>query len=305
MDIQINEDNTITIGEETIDIPEEIASISTGWDEDGIVVTAKDIQDKPEDYYGKEVKYTSANGQNNWEIFHSDGTYIYLITKSYVKITDLSGNINTRKLNAKTKLKKADDSSNYRPNWNDSDLPEFNSDISAEVISKFKIETNIFNLNNNKDNINSKCVASLLNTNYWDQYIDNSKGSDQYAIGGPTLELWVQSWNNRYKSPSDKLYYNASNEYGYYIGFTSEPKGGSTMGQQSAKTEDGGELYFPKEFADGNYSVDRYWIASPAAAGNSEIFIAVSNGIIGSDPCVWGDEGLRPVVCLKSKVTLK
>ena len=40
----INEDNTITIGEETIDIPEEIASISTGWDEDGIVVTAKDIQ---------------------------------------------------------------------------------------------------------------------------------------------------------------------------------------------------------------------------------------------------------------------
>ena len=81
-------------------------------------ISAQDIKNNPEGYYGQTVDYTSANGQNDWKIFHSDGTNIYLITGKYVKVTDNNGNIDTNKLNAGTKMQIASGGKDYRVNWN-------------------------------------------------------------------------------------------------------------------------------------------------------------------------------------------
>ena len=264
-------------------------------------ISAQDIKNNPEGYYGQTVDYTSSlNGQNDWKIFHSDGTNIYLITGNYVKVTGSNNStIDTNKLNAGTKMQIASGGQNYRVNWNSSNLPSFSTDVSADIISKFKINTSVFNINSKKNNTsypNAQCVSTLLNPSYWTGYIDNSKGNNQTAIGGPTVELWMDSWNARY--PGQEVYCDSANANGYYI---------NSNTYIVLDINNGGELYFANNFsslADGNSTVNFYWFASTSASEG--VFAVVYSGFLGgANPCNNSYGGLRPVVCLKSNISLK
>ena len=274
-------------------------------------ISATDIKNNPEGYYGQEVNYTSSNGQNDWKIFHSDGTNIYLITGNYVKVTNSNGNIDTNKLNAGTKMQIASGGKDYRVNWNSSNLPTFSTDVSSDIISKFKINTNVFNINDKKNNTsfpNAQCVSTLLNSSLWTEYIDSSKGSNQTAIGGPTVQLWMDSWNARYQNSSDQLYCNNSNTNGYFVGSTSKPQNSYSTSSNSKKGN-GGELYFAnnhRPLTDGNNSVDYYWLASPSAySSNRVLYVNFSGYVNYRDNYYYYCGGLRPVVCLQSNISLK
>ncbi len=270
-------------------------------------ISAQDIKNNPEGYYGQTVDYTSANGQNDWKIFHSDGTNIYLITGKYVKVTDNNGNIDTNKLNAGTKMQIASGGQNYRVNWNSSNLPSFSTDVSADIISKFKINTSIFNINSKKNNtsyLNAQCVSTLLNSSYWTGYIDNSKGDNQTSIGGPTVQLWMDSWNARF--PGQEAYCDSANANGYYVGTSSKPT--STSFSLNKNENKGGELYFANNFSaltDGNNTVDYYWLASPSAYDSSNLLPVFYYGSVSSNNYNYYCGGLRPVVCLQSNISLK
>ena len=260
-------------------------------------ISAADIKNNPEGYYGQEVNYTSANGQNDWKIFHSDGTNIYLITGNYVKVTDDNGKINSQKLNTEnTKIKKSDATANYRVNC--INPPTFN-EIADEIIPKFKINTNVFNINSHKSNYNAQFVSTFLNQNYWNGYIDNSKGSNQIAIGGPTIQLWIDSWNARY--PDQEVYCDSANKNGYFVGKSS----GSVAMGISLNQNNGEELYFLNFLTDGNETVDYYWLASPSAFGSSDILYVHHYREIKYNSSTCYNGGLRPVVCLQSNISLK
>ncbi len=267
-------------------------------------ISAQDIKNNPEGYYGQTVDYTSQNGQNDWKIFHSDGTNIYLITGNYVKVTNSNGNIDTNKLNAGTKMQIASGGQNYRVNWNSSNLPSFSTDVSADIISKFKINTSVFDINSHKSNQNAQCVSTLLNSSYWTGYIDNSKGDNQTAIGGPTVQLWMDSWNARY--PKQKVYCDSANANGYFVGTSSKT---STYNMSLNKNENkGGELYFANNFSaltDGNNTVNYYWLASPSADRSGYLLRVGYSGGVGRGNYSDNYGGLRPVVCLQSNISLK
>ena len=266
-------------------------------------VTAAMVASDPAKYYGLKVtNYTSQNGQNDWKIFHSDGTNIYLITGNYVKVTDDNGNINPLKLNTNgTKMQIADGGQNYRVNWNSSNLPSFSTDVSSEIISKFKINTSVFNINDYKSNSNAQCVSTLLNPSYWTGYIDNSKGNNQTAIGGPTVELWMDSWNARY--PGQKVYCDSANENGYYF------NGSNCYIKLNQNQTDGGELYFANNYRplrDGNNTVISYWLASPSSSHPDLLIDVGYDGYVGNYGGYGSNLlGVRPVVCLGSGITVK
>ena len=267
-------------------------------------ISAQDIKNNPEGYYGQTVDYTSQNGQNDWKIFHSDGTNIYLITGNYVKVTDNNGNIDTNKLNAGTKMQIASGGQNYRVNWNLSNLPSFSTDVSADIISKFKINTSVFNINSKKNNTsypNAQCVSTLLNPSYWTGYIDNSKGNNQTAIGGPTVELWMDSWNARY--PGQEVYCDSANENGYYF------NGSNCYIKLNQNQTDGGELYFANNYRplrDGNNTVISYWLASPSSSHPDLLIDVGYDGYVGNYGGYGSNLlGVRPVVCLGSGITVK
>ena len=269
-------------------------------------ITAQMVAEHPEKYYGLTVtNYESQNGQNDWKIFYSDwnenpdDAHIFLITGEFIKITNSSNIIDLEKLNENTKMQIADGGKDYRVNWSSSKIPDFQQ-VEERVLERFK--STLYNINENKSNLNSKCVSTLLNVNNWSAYKD-SDGKAEFVIGSPTIGMWIDSWNERYTS--EKLYYNKTNNYGYYIGI--DPENATTSIDNSKKQGYKNELYYIKKFRgykDGNDTVDYYWIASPAAEWWSENFIVCNNGNIYSSNTDKNHGALRPVVSLNKDVTV-
>ena len=260
-------------------------------------ISAQDIKNNPEGYYGQTVDYTSSNGQNNWKIFYSDGIHIFLITGEYIDLSD------TDRLDLNTGMK-IFSSSKYRANWEK--IPDFQT-IDSEVLERFKATGS--NINEYQDKDNSKCVSTLLNTNNWKKYMDNENGSGraEYSVGAPTIEMWMDSWNNKY--PKEKFYWKKSNEknhYGYCVG-TSENPNEYRINSWLISSYEGinDKLYFPYDSAYNN--MYRYATASPSAdASNSILHIQsdgkpdINNGQGTNDPYI----ALRPVVSLKDNITV-
>ena len=150
-------------------------------------------------------------------------------------------------------------------------------------------------------NTNSRCVSSLQCTMNWRPFIDESskKAYAEKAIGGPTLEMWVASWNQKY-GDEKKLYVGESKSdgSGYNIGTSSA----STSTSISLSSDSGysDTLYFPHKnenqnldlFNDGknwdnngskaegedNASCSAYWLASPSDYDSNYVMYVICNG---------------------------
>ena len=152
-----------------------------------------------------------------------------------------------------------------------------------------------------KSNWSSLLIGTLNGT-----AIDYSTSSDTNikAMGSPTLDLYVNSWNAKY--PNNMIYtsyLSNVNHYGYdgyYIGSSENPTGG-TVNKPNTDS-----LYYPYST---KYDIGQldycngYWLASPSAAGDEVLMIVNYNGTISGYPYGWGSNprfGLRPVICLPS-----
>ena len=147
---------------------------------------------------------------------------------------------------------------------------------------------------------NSRAMSTFTNTANWDGYV-NINYAD-YAIGAPTIEMFVASWNIKYEKQL-KLYTNVNN-IGYYVGTGSNSTTSYSQILTSITDWKDNKLYFPHE--DKTYN-DCYgnWLASPSACDNYAIFSIGANGAI-NDPWYYGTiYCARPVVHLKSGTRLQ
>ena len=266
-------------------------------------ITAQMVAEHPETYYGLKVtNYESKNGQNDWKIFYSDGTHIFLITGDYV---DLSV---ANRLNSNTGMTKQ--GSKYRVNW--SSAPSSLQTVEDTVKTRFM--TTGYTLNSS--NPSSRCVSTLLNASNWESYKDNGNMAE-YAVGGSTIEMWMASWNElcdkKYNKSSDKLYCDRTNDKGYFIGDSTYP-GGYKI-ENSRRDGYNNILYYPHhgDVEDGVYVCDRYWIAASNAANNIYLISVNCNGLIyisnffgniNYDDNSNTGLALRPVVSLNSEITV-
>ena len=131
---------------------------------------------------------------------------------------------------------------------------------------------------NHSGNQNAKTVATLQNTSFWEPFIQQSakKNKADKAMGGPTIEMWIKSWNAMYGN-SVPLHFKGEdknspeeNQYGYYVGDPDHENSDEAYVDAADKT-----LYFPHT-TDRNLNLDNigenddkcygYWLASPSAA---------------------------------------
>ena len=253
-------------------------------------ITAQMVADHPEKYYGLKVtNYESKNGQDDWKIFYSDGEHIFLITGDYV---DLSV---ANRLNSNTGMTKIGDK--YRAYWNSK--PSSLQTVNDTVKTRFKATG--YTLNSSNDD--SKCVSTLLNASNWESYKDNGNMAE-YAIGGSTIEMWMDSWNKRY--PSDKLYWNNTNSNGYYVGTAPNPSSSAIASSIMSKKEGytNSTLYYPrkKSVSDGAYDCESYWLASPSALFTYYLLRVRYDGYVDDYYSNIDGGGLRPVVSLNSGI---
>ena len=271
-------------------------------------VTAAMVASDPETYYGLKVTdYTSQNGQNDWRIFYSDwkeksieqntnnptDTHIFLIAGDYINTSE-TNRINTTATGMTT--------SKYSAYWATNSVPAFQT-VDSTTLTRFKAKE--YNVNDHKDNPNSQCVSTLLNDNNWSSYKDSGNKAEK-AIGSPTVEMWMDSWNARYPNSSDQIYRKASTNTsnpGYNVGTSQDP---TTIyidySVMSAKEGYNNKLYYPQT-SSYNGTIG-YWLASPSASSNNNVLYVSCNGRVSYSLYDGSDLGVRPVVSLNSGITV-
>ena len=271
----------------------------TGGNTDGETLISK-VKENPKVYYGKKVSGYTANGISDWRIFYADDENVFLITSDYITSDKAIACNNTMTKRGK-----------YSVNWNSEAI------VIASIanVSKFSpLTSETMEWTGDYSVLpGGRMCSTLLDTNKWTAFLDKEDGTGKgkMAIGSPTLNMLVASWNE--KCPNNKIYCNSSSDYyGYYLGSNSIPTGqtgvsGSTIvySNEYQKVESD-NMYFPhKTQLDDADTCLGYWIASK-----------ISGNTISSLPCVyyfgqisqsWAlaeRAALRPVVCLNSDVRI-
>ena len=144
---------------------------------------------------------------------------------------------------------------------------------------------------------NMKATAYLLDTSIWNGFkdIDNKA---EYIIGGPTLELFIASYNDIH---SNKIDYEITNQIGYNIKWSTEDNylDRDGIGELGAT-----EYLYINDIT--HVKVNGYWIASPSYYSTDGLFAVNCNGKLYRNYYYYddGDGGFRPVICLKSECKL-
>ena len=240
-------------------------------------ILANEVSNNPIEYYGLAVKYKSAK----WRIFYADDKNIFLISDKYI----MNSNIPISEAGLTKK-------NTYSAYWNS--VP-----TSQAVLSELKSSFMWDSWTNYTSYSNGKCVSTMLNTNNWKSFVDDTYAD--YAIGGPTIEMFCASWN---AISNNKLYCNKKSSYGYYIGTKSSP---TTISAQNIIDDRQNQLYRPYSAQMGG--AKGYWISSPSAntnftGGNAVMNIDSTSTWVSSAKYNNTYFAFRPVVRLKSDVKL-
>ena len=254
-------------------------------------IETTDIANNPNKYYGQYVDYKPKNGEADvkWKIFYAGKTpgtntnNIYLIADDYISATYAPKGKRNTAITAH---------STYRLSFDN----VINDYIGSSDITNSLVKPWLWYLDMHPENTNNnmKAVAYMLDTNVWDTFTDNA-GKAEYAIGGPTLDLFCTSYNKKY--PNKTINYNMSGT-GYSARLSTDRYGDNTVDIENDS------LYVISE---GNKATGM-WIASPGDMDKNAMWmtsygIYIGNGGYGGS---YNDDGIgfRPIVCLKSDVQL-
>lgn len=236
---------------------------------------------KPENYGNLVHGYKNIDGDestDDWQIFYNDVSNIWLISRDYVELDGETQN----KINAQK-----GGSFKYTYWWEEGFTTE------------------------GKPN---KVIEDLLtNSNNWTYYVDSNFA--QKAMGAPTIELFVNSYNEKYPNEENgKLVYTQGqelNEVGIEKdGVTNYSNNVNNEWISNLKTSD--NLYIIESNPDynGEGKAYAYWLSSPCKRYGYEntytyMYIVSYNGkIFGRNYTNSGTYGFRPVVCLKSDIEI-
>ena len=300
----------------------------------------KDIGNEEQIYFGKISRENSSiidydvdlkidvdgNSKYDWQYFYNDGKNIYIIAEDYIPINSslLSNSLG----NIKTNIVSHPYSFNYDMSENGDDtvlnigktgsedlfgnnVSDSNKFIPDKYLVKWKEKVQ----NSPTTANNAKIVAMMMDTAKWGNFanstkikttLNTSKPEELLATGGPTLEMWIKSWNEKHGNLSDdenkiEIEYNCSNNG---IGYLVRSEGGEwnygiNLSGNSNGVED--KMYFPHT---SNYNeCYGYWLISPSAQGYNSIIDIGYDGEMSIAGCGNWSFGIRPVVCLPSDIT--
>lgn len=162
------------------------------------IITVKDMN---ESAIGKYLTgYNCEAGDFKWRIFHVDGKNVYIITDDYIPF-------NVASLGRKGTPLYVNDNE-YMLSFDD--IVRDYKGRQGITYPRIKALNSLFFKTNTDENtnINMRAVAYMLDTKAWAKF---ANGNAEYAIGSPTLELFVKSYNlahnRKLKVMSDEVDY--------------------------------------------------------------------------------------------------
>ena len=211
-----------------------------------------DYVDYPVDLNG------DGNTKNDWRIFYKNNeentNNVFLIAADHV---DWSKNIlNTDAMQSSSNIP-------YQVFWSKDNLEKALTSLNA---SKY-MYNQMTQLKTS--NSNFKAVSNLLNTSYWTNMVNTTYATS--AIGSPTIEMFMNSWNEKFSGDTNYSTLNCKYDYassgsGYYVGTgTGIPT--TTFTSVTGYNKTGADLYWPHTDTvtiSGN-KIEGYWLSSPSA----------------------------------------
>lgn len=255
-------------------------------------LSADEIQQNPSAYYGDEVTgYSTGHSETSnavemWRLFYADESNIYLIADDYIASEYAPTSTGNHSLNV--------ESTNYRVYFTNI-LNDYSGSswIRSNTNSKAQEWLSYVDSYPSSINNNIRAVAYLMDTNKWSSYAGSTA---EYAIGGPTLELFCASYSDTH---SPGLDCNSVTSAGYQIKLsTSSSYSNYVVGLTQ---DDFNSIYIKSDTT----KADGMWLASPWAAYSHLLSYAYYSGIVGNIGLSQSSYGLRPLVCLKSGVQLE
>ena len=232
--------------------------------------------------YGSTVTNYNANGIK-WKVFYATTDRIYLIASDYVHYSKLT--------NAYKNGASCYNTGTYPYSYF---WPSGGTSLETTGRQDGIFMATGYTLNSSESN--SKCVSGLLNTNNWKDFVDTNYAD--YAIGGPTLNMYIASWNAK----GYTTLYTNTNTNGYYVGTSANPTTYS-VNMLSDKAGYGDTLYYPHQSE--YFGCDGYWLAAPSAYQDCNIMYVYDIGFVYNTLYFLNTFGVRPLVSLKSGVTLQ
>ena len=249
------------------------------------IVNATEIANNPSEYYGGYVtNYTTPSGDPDvwWRIFYADESNIYLIASDYIHYDYAPTSANYTLYKNSTDYMLAFD--NVYQDYTGS------VDITDARIRKW-IQKYLA-VAPSSTNTNIRAVAFMLDEQAWSAKYANSNYAE-YAIGGPTLEMFVASYNETHP---EKPMYCSADSTGYYISWTNGGTDYSISGLDRSES-----LYVISDVSKA-YSM---WLGSPSANYASYVMYAYFYGEVNYENYYAATPGFRPVVCLNSDIQLE
>ena len=253
--------------------------------------------------YGKYVDIgvdinSDGNTTNDFRVFLNDGSNVYLIAADYVPYSMLPYSKGNNTTNGHA-LNKITDYKVYFSNI----LNDYSG--SSDIVSNFSSQLSTYHkwVNNNQTGTyatknNIKSVAYTLDKTAWNSIYKTSNNSSyvDYVVGGPTLEQFKESFNQIHTEAADQIFYSESGNTGYYVNKGSAP---TTQTSAQFSTADS-NLYFIKA----KTKAYDAWLASPSANHENRVMGAGWNGYVSYLDYDASAVGFRPLVSLKSGVSL-
>ena len=236
------------------------------------------IRANPQAYYGKKVTNYKASDSdtNTYRIFYvdkdndfKDGYNTIYLKADYSGIVSCSTSYDA----SKTLIKK------MNPLW-------------ATKGNTVKAETTTIS------NKNEQAAAWLCDPSKWTAYCDTDKAN--YAIGGPSVEMYVKSYNQTHGDDALGCQYQTNNVpgYGYKVNGTIQNSGWYTNDDTLDYSMTYKSMYCGQN---GNKTGD-WWLASPSADVSGSGYVCRVGGYwarLGNGSYGSGD-GVSPLVSLKS-----
>ena len=235
------------------------------------------IRANPQAYYGKKVtNYKASDGDTNtYKIFYVDKDNYFKdgYNTIYLK-ADFSGSVrcSTSYDASQTLIKR------MNPLW-----ATKGNTVAAET-------TTI-------SNPNEQAAAWLCDPSKWTAYCDTDKAN--YAIGGPSVEMYVKSYNQTHGDDALGCQYQTNNVPGYIykVNNTIQNDGWYT----NSNTLDYSMTYKSMYCGQNGKKTGAWWLASPSARNSIDVCDVSGNGGAGLNYGGYGNGyGVSPIVSLKS-----
>ena len=232
------------------------------------------IRANPQAYYGKKVKNYNANGKT-YKIFYVDKDNYFKdgYNTIYLK-ADFSGSVScsTSYDASQTLIKK------MNPLW-----ATKGNTVAAKT-------TTI-------SNQNEQAAAWLCDPSKWTAYCDTDKAN--YAIGGPSVEMYVKSYNQTHGDDALGCQYQTNNAPGYIykVNNTIQNSGWFT----NSDTLDYSMKYKSMYCGQNGKKTGSWWLASPSAYGSDRVcYVEGYSAYLICCPYSGGSCGVSQLVSLKS-----